>query len=297
MQAKILIVDDGAVDRKMAGNFVQEAGHVPAFAEDGEAALDAIEDDVPDIVLTDMRMPRMDGLELVRTLRETHPQIPVILMTAHGSEEVAVAALRAGASNYVGKLRLGRDLAQALEVVLDSMLAARERARVRDFLEAQETSYVLDYAPGAIRSLVSHLQDTLRDLHLCDETDLIRVGTALTEALANARDHGNLELDSALREDGGQAYRELGAKRSTEAPYKDRRTHVRVHITRDEATFVVRDEGPGFDHTDLPDPRDPENLLKPSGRGIVLIRTFMDDVAFNEQGNEITMRMRPGEGD
>ena len=59
-----------------------------------------------------------------------------------------------------------------------------------------------------------------------------------------------------------------------------------------EAVFVVRDEGPGFDPNSLPDPTDPENLLKPSGRGIMLIRTFMDAVSFNEKGNEVTMVKR-----
>lgn len=290
----ILVVDDAPIDRTVAGDFVSQAGHTVRFAENGDQAIDAIEADAPDIVLTDLRMPGMDGLELVRTLRETHPHIPVILMTAHGSEDTAVDALRAGAANYVPKTLLWRDLTQALDVVLDAMLAARERAQVRDFLEVQDTHYVLGYEPGGTRALVSHLQDALRQMHLCDESDLIRVGTALTEALANARDHGNLELDSTLRTNGGQAYHELGQKRRDETPYRDRRTHVTVHLTPQEATFVVRDEGPGFDHTQLPDPRDPENLLKPSGRGITLIRTFMDEVRFNERGNQITMCMRPG---
>jgi len=57
-------------------------------------------------------------------------------------------------------------------------------------------------------------------------------------------------------------------------------------------TFIVRDEGPGFDPSALPDPTDPENLLKPCGRGVMLIRTFMDQVNFSAKGNEITMVKR-----
>ena len=56
--------------------------------------------------------------------------------------------------------------------------------------------------------------------------------------------------------------------------------------------FVIRDEGPGFDVTTLPDPTDPENLLKPSGRGLLLIRTFMDEATHNATGNEITLVRR-----
>ena len=57
----------------------------------------------------------------------------------------------------------------------------------------------------------------------------------------------------------------------------------------------MRDEGRGFDYHGLPDPCDPENLTKASGRGVLLIRTFMDDVSFNERGNEITMVIKRNE--
>jgi anti-sigma regulatory factor (Ser/Thr protein kinase) len=67
---------------------------------------------------------------------------------------------------------------------------------------------------------------------------------------------------------------------------------VEAHITRQEATFVIRDEGPGFDPRSLPDPTLPENIEKPCGRGLLLMRTFMDSVAFNSTGNEVTMIKR-----
>ena len=125
-----------------------------------------------------------------------------------------------------------------------------------------------------------------------DEADRLRVGTALAEALANATDHGNLALDSMLREEDPAAYRRTGDERAAEEPYRRRKVHVRMHITQEEATFIIRDEGAGFDPNDLPDPTSPENLTRASGRGILLIRTFMDDVSFNEKGNEITMVKR-----
>jgi anti-sigma regulatory factor (Ser/Thr protein kinase) len=64
---------------------------------------------------------------------------------------------------------------------------------------------------------------------------------------------------------------------------------VTARFTHDQAIYIVRDEGPGFDPTKLPDPTDPANLEKTTGRGLLLIRTFMDDVTFNATGNEITV--------
>ena len=126
-------------------------------------------------------------------------------------------------------------------------------------------------------------------MDFCDKTKLLQIATALTEALANAVDHGNLELDSSLRDSGDNIWTRLGDERKGQRPYCDRRVYVTYRLTPSQATFVVRDEGPGFDPSTLPDPTDPENLLKPSGRGILLIRTFLDEVRFNESGNQITM--------
>ena len=60
-------------------------------------------------------------------------------------------------------------------------------------------------------------------------------------------------------------------------------------MTREAVRITIRDQGPGFDPSRLPDPTVPENIGKISGRGLLLIRTFMDDVRFNETGNEITL--------
>ena len=285
----VLVVDDSPVDRKVAGGFVEQAGFTAEFANDGAEALDQVAKKAPDMVLTDLRMPVMDGLQLVKRMRELHPGVPVILMTAYGSEQVAVDALRAGAASYVPKTYLSRDLESAMCAVRDSLREAQVSEQAQKYLLQQATHYVLGYEEGGARALVAHLQYTLERMQMCEELDLIRVGTALTEALMNAFHHGNLELDSALRERTDGAYWKEEKARMKVAPYKDRRVHVIARFTSEGATFVVRDEGPGFDYETLPDPTDPENLTKPSGRGIMLIRTFMDDVRFNERGNEITM--------
>ena len=67
---------------------------------------------------------------------------------------------------------------------------------------------------------------------------------------------------------------------------------LRATLSRSEAVYVVEDEGPGFDPATLPLPTDPANLERIGGRGLMLIRTFMDEVEHNEKGNRITLRKR-----
>ncbi len=289
-----LVVDDSAIDRRIAGQCVEENGLTAVYAENGRVAWEALERIQPDFVLTDLQMPEMDGLELVRKICRHHPRVPVILMTGNGSEEIAVAALKMGATSYVPKENLRTRLGEALDVVRDAVAAFRNRDSVRELLQSSESHFSLGYESTVVRALISHLQDALAQLNFCDQVGLLQISTALGEAITNAIDHGNLELDSVLR-DGSSRYRDLGKQRSTEEPYCNRRVRVTSRLTPEQATYIIEDEGPGFDPTILPDPTHSANLLKSNGRGIMLIRTFMHEVRFNQRGNQLTMIRRRNE--
>jgi anti-sigma regulatory factor (Ser/Thr protein kinase) len=210
-------------------------------------------------------------------------------MTARGSEETAVAALKAGALSYVPKKNLRTNLCDAMRVVMGAVEAKRHREQVREYLKRTESHFVLGYELEGTVALVSHLQNNLAQINFCDETGLFQVGTALSEALNNAIDHGNLELDSSLREHGGDAYNKLRQERVIQLPYSDRRVYVTERLAEGEVTYLIRDDGRGFDLSTVPDPRNLKNILKASGRGLMLIRMFMDEVTFNDAGNEIRM--------
>ena len=211
-------------------------------------------------------------------------------MTARGSEEVAVQALEAGAASYVPKKTLVRDLVEVVERILE---ASRERKSYTRLLgKLQAASFVLENDLELISSLVSYLTQILRDSGMFDESNCQRISTALDEALTNAYYHGNLEVRSEIRQHDARAYRLLAEQRRQAAPYRDRRILVQASLTSDAARFVVTDEGRGFDVGAVPDPTLPENLEQPSGRGIFLMKTFLDDVRYNEAGNQVTLLKR-----
>ena len=97
-------------------------------------------------------------------------------------------------------------------------------------------------------------------MRLVDDHDRVRVGVALEEALTNALYHGNLGVDSILKEKDDCSFSRLAAERSRQSPYRERRIHVQARLTTREATISIRDEGTGFDPTTLPDPIAPANL-------------------------------------
>jgi CheY-like chemotaxis protein len=289
----VLVVDDSAVDRHLAGGLLKKrAGLTPVFAANGVDALERLREDPADIVVTDLQMPEMDGLSLVEAVRAEFPGIPVVLMTAHGSEEIAVRALQKGAASYVPKRNLAKELAPTVTSVLEIAKRDLSQRLLQDCLIQTESRFSLPNDVEAIAPLVGHLEDAFARSMPRDRTEFVQVAVALREALVNAIEHGNLELSSELREEDYAAYAALAAERRAAAPYSARRVSVTVTETRDRVSYVVTDEGPGFDLSNLPDPTDPANLEKTSGRGLLLIRMFMDEVRHNERGNQITMVKR-----
>jgi anti-sigma regulatory factor (Ser/Thr protein kinase) len=129
-------------------------------------------------------------------------------------------------------------------------------------------------------------------LQLFDQTESIRIGVALEEALLNAIFHGNLEVSSELRQEDERHYYRQAGERCGQFPYRDRRVVFNFKMTHEEARFSVEDEGQGFDLNKLPDPTDPENLDRIGGRGLFLVRTFMDEVQFNKKGNRVVLVKR-----
>lgn len=291
--AKILVVDDSQVDRTLAAKLLEKhPGWTTAGAENGRDALAMLQREAYDLVLTDLQMPEMNGLELVSAVRAQHAYVPVILMTAHGSEDIALQALQRGAASYVPKQNLARDLGETVENVLGVTSAQRNHQRLLECLMRTESQFLLENDPSLIPPLLGHLRDNLLRMNLCDETGLIRVTMALSEALTSAIVQGNLEIDPELRDQDEKAYQKMIEDRRRQKPYRDRRVHVVAKELLHEARYVVRHEGPDLDQASLPDAEDPGALEKVSARGLVLIRTFMDDVSHNEKGNEVTLVKR-----
>jgi len=290
--SRITIVDDSLTQRIMIQSLLQGAGYRVSTACDGSEALEAVRSDRPDLIVTDLEMPEMNGLELVRAVKVEFPDLPVVLVTAKGSETIAADALRAGAASYVPKSSL-TDLVPTIESILAVTGAELDNTRLLACKTYDEVRFELGHDTRLMAALIKQIQQILRQFQLCDSNTVMRVSMALEEALQNALIHGNLEVSSELREiDDGKQYLELATARRQIAPYRDRRVYVRVNATPERAEFEIRDEGPGFDVSKIPDPTSPLRLDKPCGRGLWLIHAFMDQVRHNDRGNEIIMTLK-----
>jgi len=99
----ILVAEDGRTQREMLCGFLRDEGYSVADAENGEDALNKLREEGFDLVLTDYKMPVMDGMALLQAAKELNPEVDVVVMTAFGTVETAVSAMKAGASDYISK--------------------------------------------------------------------------------------------------------------------------------------------------------------------------------------------------
>ncbi|HDL78034.1 MAG TPA: sigma-54-dependent Fis family transcriptional regulator, partial [Bacteroidetes bacterium] len=128
---KILIVDDEFAARDSLTKWFQLDGYKVDAAEDAYKALELLEKKPFDIVLLDIKMPGMDGLELQERIREIDPDIIVIIITAFASVETAIRAIKAGAYDYVTKPFDPDDLEHIIENAVDQRKLAKENIRLR----------------------------------------------------------------------------------------------------------------------------------------------------------------------
>jgi len=137
--AKILIVDDEDSVRKIIGIQLRRLGHETLEASDGAQAVEILKTEMPDTIITDLKMPKMDGLELLQKIRKSYPQIPVIMITAHGTIDTAVEAMKRGAFDYVTKPFNQEDFLSTVTRALSSAEELKkEFQRSRSFLRQED---------------------------------------------------------------------------------------------------------------------------------------------------------------
>jgi len=130
---------------------------------------------------------------------------------------------------------------------------------------SQEGTFELTIAsdPSEVPRIQDHVEGQLK-LHQFEDRDVFSIRLALEEALVNAIKHGN-QMD------------------------RSKKVHLRCTIKPDRFEVAITDEGPGFNPADVPDPCCEENLERPCGRGLFLIRHYMSDVTYHPPGNRLTM--------
>ncbi len=149
---RILVVDDDSLSREFLVEAARSLGFEVDEARNGREALERVSSACPDMVVTDLRMPEMNGTELVEKLRESHVELPIVLVTAHGSVETAVQAMRLGASDFLMKPCSVDSLQMVIERIERTYRLERENRYLREELVGSSDEVVAS-SPGMCETL------------------------------------------------------------------------------------------------------------------------------------------------
>ena len=177
-----------------------------------------------------------------------------------------VRAFKMGAANYL-RLPYNRDeLREIVEQTLSHKLKYVDDPTLLSHVH-EKIEFELPSDLGLMNGILEYLQERVAKLGLI-KPERSNLFVALDEAFVNADKHGNKNDPSKLLK-------------------------ITAELSPKEAAFTVEDEGEGFDIREIPDPCDPANLFRTSGRGVLLIYNIMDEVEYNAQGNRVKMIKRP----
>ncbi|MGK0291309.1 MAG: DNA-binding response OmpR family regulator [bacterium] len=288
---KILIVEDDHALQTYLNDSMEAEGHEVKTAENGQVGLNIFEQFKPDLIISDIQMPVMDGLKMLEIIRHQHKDPIIIMVTAYGSEEFARKALHLGANNYLNKpirhIELLPIIRKYNEVVENRLIENESFETAHQKLFTVEFDNDFEKLPTIVNQLIQEAKT------LFEKDQYLEVKIGLMELLMNAVEHGNLgitydEKSYALE---SETLYDLYEERQSDAVFSKRKVVVDYHQNETSCQWIISDEGNGFDLKTVPDPLDPNsNPLKFHGRGIFLSKFQFDEMEYNDKGNVVRVK-------
>ncbi|HEY8224800.1 MAG TPA: ATP-binding protein [Pyrinomonadaceae bacterium] len=258
---RILIVDNSDELRSLLEEALGKLGHQVIVSGEREKALVRNDLDSFDLVISDLTEAEING-HPVTDLHRKH----LLTATNSGHDPNIIKAFKMGAANYLRLPYDHQELREIIEQTLSYKLRHVDDPTLLPHVH-EKIEFELPSDLGLMNGVLEYLQERVSKLGLISP-ERSNLFIALDEAFVNAVKHGNKNDPSKLLK-------------------------ITAELSPNEACFTVEDEGEGFDINEIPDPCDPANLFRTSGRGVLLIYNIMDEVEYNAQGNRVKMVKRP----
>jgi serine/threonine-protein kinase RsbW len=259
---RILIVDNNDELRLLLEKVLGQLGHEVVVTGERKKALRRDDLDSFDLIISDLSEAEVNG----QPISELHRKHLVTPLNSNGAPPEIIKAFKLGAANYLRSPYDRDEMREIVEQTLAYKLRYVDDPKVLSHVH-EKIEFELPSDLALMNGVLEYLQERVAKLGLI-KPERSNLFVALDEAFVNAVKHGNKNDPTKL-------------------------VRITAELTPQEASFTVEDEGEGFDIQQIPDPCDPANLFRTSGRGVLLIYNIMDEVEYNAQGNRVKMVKRP----
>ncbi|HYN84886.1 MAG TPA: ATP-binding protein [Pyrinomonadaceae bacterium] len=263
---RILIVDANEELRTLLSETLAELGHHVVATGDRAEAVAREDLEEFDLIISDLTDSDDGGIEIIGELKRKRLMIPIVVSSDEAQHAGVVKAFKLGAANFVRRPYDKDELKTIVDKTLNYKLRFIEDLKVMPYVR-EHIEFELPSDLSLMNGVLHYLIERVARLGVI-RPERSNLFIALDEAFVNAVKHGNKGDQNKI-------------------------VRITADLSAREARFSVEDEGEGFDPNSIPDPLDPANLFKTSGRGVLLIYNIMDEVKYNERGNRLTMIKRP----
>ena len=260
---KILLVDDENSILTLFGEVLEREGYGVTLAESGEKGIEKFKADAFDVVISDLYMPGISGIDFLEEVRRLDNKIPFIIITGYGSVETTIDALKKGAFDYITKPINMDEISPILKKAVSLRRETVYSESLSQFIENRFKVCI----PGRIEfveTVLSEVEKISRVVGYKGERFYMNIKNAIYEGALNAIIHGN-KMD------------------------KNKKICIDVVITGTQLEANIADEGIGFDPYQYLKATEYGSFSVTKGKGIFLIRSVMDEISYNKTGNKLTM--------
>ena len=287
----VIVVEDSESQRKLMVSILQGKGFEAFAACDGSEAVEMIKTRPPRLVVTDMQMPNMDGLQLIREMQERWPTIPSVLLTSFGSETLAVDALSAGAATYLSKDHMHIQLVDAVQRIKEFSIANNESLELKGVMATNSVDFVTDNSLERITPLVCLILRMLTSMNVLNTRGRIKIAEAVHFLLSHFIFHENLEQPvndapmsfSDMVDAAGSDNGSLNSEQS-----ENRFVSVSVSLEKGSLSIKASHQGPQTLIQNCPLPGTPNSFSNERSRGMMLLTSVFDEVMLGKR-NDITL--------
>ena len=264
MDARILVVDDDKIIRKVLGKTLQREGLTVTTVVDGLEALKIIKEEDFELVISDVKMPNLSGLELLSSVYKTHPDLPFIMITGYTETNFVLEAMNLGVKKFFKKPVNLEMLIHAIRIVLINKQKLKKIANISPYIKEYADLEVFTNVK-TISTIINLLTSHIRYLEVMDHISIKQIQTALYCAISNAMIHGNKHQS-------------------------DKKIRIAMKTLPDRLEFEIQDEGDGFDGEKYFNNLDNlSNLDKNNKMGLAIIKTLMDKLVFQNKCTTLKM--------
>lgn len=286
---KILIVEDDFPSRQLLKITLEREAYSPFVASNGKAGLELFIEHKPDIVISDVRMPEMDGLELLEKIRMISKDVIIVIITGHGNEELAIQSLKLGANNYIKKPIEIADLKAHIRRYYNIIKEKKINTNIPEFVVERNMSFEfctdLNIVPAISKFLVKKIPNNV------SYRDKVGIELGLSELIQNSMEHGNMGISFEMKSEAlkNNNLQDLYNTKMSDISISQKKVRISFTYNSGNSEWIIEDEGNGFDwnkYTSVTNDVFSENL---SGRGIYISRLQFDDMNYFDNGRKVVV--------